>query len=72
MKSLKVVVFMVEANMSSEKVALTSIVGATPVVALAVGTVLMTRGGVVLPVELVIVQLRISGIGSTFPAGSVA
>jgi hypothetical protein len=50
---------------------MTLAVGATPV-ALAVGTVLMTLGGVVLTLELVIVQLRPSGVGSTFPAGSVA
>ena len=44
LKSLKVVVFMVEANMSSEKVAVTLVDGTTPV-ALAVGTVLVTLGG---------------------------
>ena len=46
LRSVKVVVLMVEAIMSSEKVALTLTVGATPV-AFALGTVLVTLGGVV-------------------------
>ena len=48
LKSLKVVPFMEEANIASEKVAVTLVVGETPV-ALAVGTVLMTVGAVVSP-----------------------
>jgi hypothetical protein len=46
MKSLKVVVFMVEVCISPEKVALTFAVGETPV-APAWGDVLMTLGAVV-------------------------
>jgi hypothetical protein len=46
LKSLKVLPFMEEANMSSEKVAVTFVVAATPV-ALAAETVLMTLGAVV-------------------------
>jgi hypothetical protein len=45
LRSVKVVSLMVEAVMSSEKVALSLSVGATPV-AFALGTVLMTLGAV--------------------------
>jgi hypothetical protein len=46
LRSVKVVLLMVEANMSSEKVALTLSVGATPV-AFALGTALVTLGAMV-------------------------
>jgi len=62
---------MEEAIISSEKVAVTFVVRSTPV-ASALGTVLMTVGAVVSVLELVIVQERLAGVGSAFPARSVA
>ena len=65
LKSLKVLAFMEEAFISSEKVAVTLAVEATPVAALAVGEVLVTVGGVVSSVGPVV--LPKNAMSSTGP-----
>ena len=65
--SLKVVVVIVLAFISSEKVALTLVVRATPVAPL-IGEVLLTDGAVVSVVATV--QVRPAGVRSTLPFAS--